>query len=141
MKMTCKLVSLLLALALCMLLVSGAMAEEDLKAKWASLAGRHLTVGTSAVQTGWSMDDGTGKPEGMDVDVMNYICDYYGLDLEWYVAEYQRDFEESLQIQRSRDTGRAFDARSHSHAGSDTSKVFSVGIHGIPERQISSDDI
>lgn len=70
MKTTCKLVSLLLALALCALLVSGAMAEEDLKAKWASLAGRHLTVGTSAVQTGWSMDDGTGKPEGMDVDVM-----------------------------------------------------------------------
>ncbi|MGN0775126.1 MAG: transporter substrate-binding domain-containing protein [Candidatus Ventricola sp.] len=88
MKMISKLVSLLLALALCMMLVTGASAEEDLKTKWASLAGRHLTVGTSSVQTGWSMDDGTGKPEGMDVDVMNYICDYYGLDLEWYVAEY-----------------------------------------------------
>lgn len=71
-----------------MVFVTGALAEEDLKSKWASLEGTKLTVGTSCVQTGWSMDDGTGKPEGMDVDVMNYICDYYGWDLEWYVAEY-----------------------------------------------------
>lgn len=61
---------------------------SDLKEKYADLAGKTLRVGTSCVQTGWSMDDGTGKPEGMDADVMQYICDYYGINLEWTVSEY-----------------------------------------------------
>ena len=59
-----------------------------LQEKWADLEGTQLTVGTSCVQTGWSQDDGSGNPEGMDIDVMQYICDYYGWDLEWYVADY-----------------------------------------------------
>lgn len=62
--------------------------KTALQEKWASLAGRHIKVGTSCTQTGWSQDDGTGSPEGCDIDVMRYICDYYGLDLEWYVADY-----------------------------------------------------
>lgn len=62
--------------------------QTELQKKWSSLAGTKLTVGTSCVQTGWSQDDGSGNPEGMDIDVMQYICDYYGLELEWYVAEY-----------------------------------------------------
>lgn len=62
--------------------------KTALQEKWAALEGTHLTVGTSCVQTGWSQDDGSGNPEGMDIDVMQYICDYYGWDLEWYVAEY-----------------------------------------------------
>ena len=62
--------------------------KTALQEKWSSLEGTHLTVGTSCVQTGWSQDDGSGNPEGMDIDVMQYICDYYGWDLEWYVAEY-----------------------------------------------------
>lgn len=62
--------------------------KTALKEKWSSLEETHLTVGTSCVQTGWSQDDGSGNPEGMDIDVMQYICDYYGWDLEWYVAEY-----------------------------------------------------
>ena len=62
--------------------------KTALQEKWSSLEGTHLTVGTSCVQTGWSQDDGSGNPEGMDIDVMQYICDYYGWDLERYVAEY-----------------------------------------------------
>lgn len=79
--------ALLLTAVLMLGCVSGAQAE-DLKQKWASLAGTKLTVGTSSVQTGWSMDDGKGGLEGMDIDIMNYICDYYGWELDWYVAEY-----------------------------------------------------
>lgn len=78
----------LLVLAMLLLSVVSASAEEDLKTKWASIAGKTLTVGTSSVQTGWSMDDGKGGLEGMDIDVMNYIADYYGIELKWYVAEY-----------------------------------------------------
>ena len=62
--------------------------QTALQEKWSSLEGTHLVVGTSCVQTGWSQDDGSGNPEGMDIDVMQYICDYYGWDLKWYVAEY-----------------------------------------------------
>ena len=61
--------------------------EEDLQTKWASLAGTSITVGTTGAQTGWSQDDGSGGLEGMDIDVMTYICDYYGIELEWVVAE------------------------------------------------------
>ena len=61
---------------------------EDLKTKWASLAGKTLRVGTSAAQSGWSMDDGNGGVEGMDVDVMNYMADYYGFNIEWTISEY-----------------------------------------------------
>ena len=57
--------------------------KTALQEKWSSLEETHLTVGTSCVQTGWSQDDGSGNPEGMDIDVMQY-----GWDLEWYVAEY-----------------------------------------------------
>lgn len=60
---------------------------EDLKTKWASLAGKKLKVATSGQQAGWSQDDGNGGVEGMDIDVMNYICDYYGIELEWVVAD------------------------------------------------------
>lgn len=62
--------------------------KTELQEKWASLEGQKLVVGTSCVQTGWSQDDGMGNPEGCDIEIMNYICDYYGLELEWYVAEY-----------------------------------------------------
>lgn len=65
-----------------------AATSDGLKEKWASLNGKTLRVGTSCVQQGWSMDDGTGNPEGMDADVMSYICDYYGINLEWTVSEY-----------------------------------------------------
>ncbi len=61
---------------------------EDLKSKYASLAGKTLRVGTGCAQAGWTMDDGTGQPEGMDIDVMNYIADYYGFDIEWTISEY-----------------------------------------------------
>ena len=64
-----------------------APAADDLKAKWASLSGKTLRVATSGVQAGWSQDDGNGSIEGMDVDVMTYICDYYGINLEWVVAD------------------------------------------------------
>lgn len=60
---------------------------EDLKTKWASLSGTKLKVATSGVQAGWSQDNGNGGIEGMDIDVMNYICDYYGIELEWVVAD------------------------------------------------------
>ena len=59
----------------------------SLKDKYASLAGKTLKVATSGVQAGWSQDDGNGGIEGMDVDTMNYICDYYGINLEWVVAD------------------------------------------------------
>lgn len=67
-----------------------AVASEstDLKEKYASLAGTTLRIGTGCAQAGWTMDDGSGNPEGMDVDVMNYICDYYGINIEWTVSEY-----------------------------------------------------
>lgn len=65
-----------------------ATGAEDLKTKWSSLAGKTLRVGTSAAQAGWSMDDGNGGVEGMDVDVMNYMADYYGFNIEWTVSEY-----------------------------------------------------
>jgi len=61
--------------------------ETSLKDQYASLAGKTLKVATSGVQAGWSQDDGNGGIEGMDVDVMNYICDYYGINLEWVVAD------------------------------------------------------
>lgn len=64
-----------------------AAAAEDLKTKWASLSGKTLKVATSGVQAGWSQDDGNGGVEGMDIDVMNYICDYYGIELEWVIAD------------------------------------------------------
>lgn len=67
---------------------AGTDAGEDLKEKYASLAGTTLRVGTGCAQAGWTMDDGTGNPEGMDIDVMNYICDYYGINIEWTVSEY-----------------------------------------------------
>lgn len=60
---------------------------EDLKTKWASLSGTTLKVATSGQQAGWSQDDGNGGVEGMDIDVMEYICDYYGIELEWIVAD------------------------------------------------------
>lgn len=71
----------------------GASAAEttggtDLKAKWSSLAGKTLRVGTSAAQSGWSQDDGNGGVEGMDIDVMNYMADYYGFNIEWTISEY-----------------------------------------------------
>ena len=62
-------------------------ATEDLKEKWASLKGKTLKVATSGQQAGWSQDDGNGGVEGMDIDVMEYICDYYGINLEWIVAD------------------------------------------------------
>ena len=55
--------------------------------KWASLSGKTLKVATSGAQAGWSQDDGNGNVEGMDIDVMNYICDYYGINLEWTVVD------------------------------------------------------
>lgn len=67
---------------------SDSAAAEDLKAKYADLEGKTLKVGTSCAQSGWSMDDGTGNPEGMDIDVLTYICDYYGINVEWTVSEY-----------------------------------------------------
>lgn len=60
----------------------------ELQEKYADLKGKTLRVGTSCAQSGWSMDDGAGNPEGMDIDVMNYIADYYGFDIEWTVSEY-----------------------------------------------------
>ena len=62
-------------------------AAEDLKTKWASLSGKTLRVGTTGVQKGWSQDDGNGGLEGMDIDVMNYICDYYGMSIEWTTSD------------------------------------------------------
>lgn len=67
---------------------STAAGSSDLKAKWASLQGKTLRVGTSAAQAGWSQDDGNGGVEGMDIDVMNYIADYYGFNIEWTISEY-----------------------------------------------------
>ena len=64
-----------------------AASSEDLKTKWASLKGKTLKVATSGQQAGWSQDDGNGGVEGMDIDIMNYICDYYSIDLEWIVAD------------------------------------------------------
>lgn len=61
-------------------------ATEDLKSKWSSLSGKTLRVATSGQQAGWSQDDGNGSVEGMDIDVMDYICDYYGINLEWVVG-------------------------------------------------------
>lgn len=66
---------------------AAAASSEDLKTKWASLKGKTLKVATSGQQAGWSQDDGNGGVEGMDIDIMNYICDYYGIDLEWIVAD------------------------------------------------------
>ena len=39
--------------------------DTDLKTKYADLAGKTLKVGTGCAQAGWTMDDGTGNPEGM----------------------------------------------------------------------------
>lgn len=64
-----------------------AAGTDALKTKWASLSGKKLKVATSGVQAGWSQDDGNGGVEGFDVDVMKYICDYYGIELEWVVAD------------------------------------------------------
>lgn len=62
--------------------------DTDLKTKYAYLAGKTLKVGTGCAQAGWTMDDGTGNPEGMDIDVLTYICDYYGINIEWTISEY-----------------------------------------------------
>ena len=62
--------------------------DTDLKTKYADLAGKTLKVGTGCAQAGWTMDDGTGNPEGMDIDVLTYICDYYGINIEWTISEY-----------------------------------------------------
>ena len=62
--------------------------DTDLKTKYADLEGKTLKVGTGCAQAGWTMDDGTGNPEGMDIDVLTYICDYYGINIEWTVSEY-----------------------------------------------------
>ena len=59
----------------------------ELQTKWASLKGKTLKVATSGVQAGWSQDDGNGGTEGMDIDVMNYIAEYYGMTIEWVVAD------------------------------------------------------
>ena len=59
----------------------------ELQTKWASLSGTTLKVATSGQQAGWSQDDGNGGVEGMDIDVMNYICDYYGIEIQWVVAD------------------------------------------------------
>ncbi len=59
----------------------------DLKTKWASLSGKTLKVATSGQQAGWSQDDGNGGIEGFDVDVMNYIGEYYGMTVDWTVAD------------------------------------------------------
>ena len=65
-----------------------AESTEDLKTKWASLSGTKLKVATSGLQAGWSQQsEGESGVEGMDIDVMNYICDYYGIELEWVVAD------------------------------------------------------
>ena len=61
--------------------------EEGLAAKWASLNGKTLRVATSGAQAGWSQDDGNSGTEGMDIDVMEYICNYYGINLEWTVVD------------------------------------------------------
>ena len=62
--------------------------DTDLKTKYADLAGKTLKVGTGCAPAGWTMDDGTGNPEGMDIDVLTYICDYYGINIEWTISEY-----------------------------------------------------
>lgn len=62
--------------------------DTDLKTKYSDLAGKTLKVGTGCAQAGWTMDDGTGNPEGMDIDVLTYICDYYGINIEWTISEY-----------------------------------------------------
>ena len=59
----------------------------ELQTKWAALSGTKLKVATSGQQAGWSQDDGNGGVEGMDIDVMNYICQYYGIEIEWVVAD------------------------------------------------------
>lgn len=61
--------------------------KTALQEKWSSLEGTHLTVGTTCTQAGWSQADSDGNPEGMDIDLMTYICDYYGWDVDWYVAD------------------------------------------------------
>lgn len=61
--------------------------SDPLKAKWAGLAGKTLKVGTGGVQLGWTMGDASNL-EGMDIDVIKYICDYYGIKIEWTVSEY-----------------------------------------------------
>ena len=61
--------------------------SDPLKAKWAKLAGKTLRVGTGGVQFGWTMGDASNL-EGMDIDVMKYICDYYGMKIQWTVSEY-----------------------------------------------------
>ncbi len=67
---------------------AGTTDGTDLKTKWSSLAGKTLRVGTSAAQAGWSQDDGNGGVEGMDIDIMNYMADYYGFNIEWTISEY-----------------------------------------------------
>ena len=66
---------------------AAAPAADGLKAKWASLSGTTLKVATSGQQAGWSQDDGNSGVEGMDIDVMNYIGEYYGIKIEWTVAD------------------------------------------------------
>ena len=62
-------------------------AADDLAAKYADLAGTTLRVATSGAQAGWSQDDGNNGIEGMDIDVMNYIGEYYGINIEWTVVD------------------------------------------------------
>lgn len=62
-------------------------AEGELKTQYAALAGKTLRVGTTGTQKGWSQDDGNGGLEGMDVDAITYIADYYGMNIEWTTSD------------------------------------------------------
>ena len=60
---------------------------DALKEQYADLAGKTLRVGTTGTQKGWSQDDGTGNLEGMDIETITYIADYYGMSIEWITAD------------------------------------------------------
>ena len=64
-----------------------AAAPAELKDQYASLAGKTLKVGTTGTQKGWSQDDGNGGLEGMDIDAITTIADYYGMSIEWVIAD------------------------------------------------------
>ena len=61
--------------------------EASLKDQYAALAGRTLKVGTTGTQKGWSQDDGSGGLEGMDIEAITAIADYYGMNIEWTIAD------------------------------------------------------
>ena len=46
-----------------------------------------------------------------------------------------------MQVQRGRDTRRASDARSHTHAGEHPAKAKRIKLYGIFERQKCTDDV